>query len=393
MLAGLLFSAACGPTGPEPVPVVLSLDNATARLAAATILVDYADTPATIAHDSRGPECAYISPFVTGEFTDDGTGRLTLRVRSNRGFTGPIDLAACRMIPNDLNATETTIRKSLKVSIVTAMDGEGKEIDHRSRRDARKEQAATTPSSEEEETQESKTDESTALEAAPGEARAPVKPAIANKPAAAPQAQPAPAPANTGAPAPAAEAKPAPKPATPDPEAKSAADRVRERIAANNPLGTKAGPSAPPPAPTEDVPEPGTGVDNYDDSPGFSPGLPEYELTVSIVEGDAELGALQFELDHLGNSGGFVSLDEQRLDCLFLGGMLGAANKQGRTAKIGLIDLDGMPEVGPVVTCAFRTRETISTGSFTVRVTDASDTETNAVSPLPVLAVTNVIPR
>ncbi|MFT4569476.1 MAG: hypothetical protein ACI91F_000343 [Candidatus Binatia bacterium] len=387
-----LILASCGNSGAPPVEVVISLSQDTARLASATILVDYSQAGATISRDGSDLECAFISPFVGGDFTDDGVGRLTLRARSNRGFTGPIDLAACRMIPADPMTNATTIQKAMKARIVKAQDEEGKELDPRSPRQARI-QPLPVPAPVE-------TDKKPTPPAAVSDKQK-VSP-DGKKPAGSnPPPSPAPTPASKPAPAPKAPTASVPKatppavpaaPVAPVEPASTSAQRVRDRIAANNPLGNKAGPSAPAAA-DDGQAETGTATDNYDDSPGFSPGLPEYEITVSIVEGSNELGALQFEIDHLGDSGGFVSQGATKLDCLFLGGMLGAANKLGRSAKIGIIDLDGMPETGPVVTCAFRTNESLSPGSFNVRVMDAADTETEQVSPLPVLAVTNVVSR
>lgn len=386
--------SACGNSNPNAIPVVVSLPEETARLAAATILVDYSATGASMARDGNGPECAFISPFVTGNFTDDGSGRLTLRARSTRGFSGPIDLAACRMVPADPETEARIITKTMKVKVVKAQDNEGKEIDPRSRQGARvvADAALELPAA-------SPADLPGGDTAKKGPPAGDVQPEGAKggttgPPAPKPAVKPA-TPNKPTVPAPPAAAPPAAPTLPPGADAgaqKTAAERVRERIAANNPLGTKAGPSAAPPA-AEPADEPGTAADNYDDSPGFSPGLPEYEITVSIVDNSAELGALQFEIDHLGSSGGFISTGgRDTLDCLILGGMLGAVNKKGRSAKVGIIDLDGIPETGPIVTCGFRSAERIATGSFNVRVIDAGDTSSNPVA-FPLMAVTTIVPR
>jgi hypothetical protein len=108
----------------------------------------------------------------------------------------------------------------------------------------------------------------------------------------------------------------------------------------------------------------------------------EFQVTTA-----ARIGALQLEVTHLGDSGGFIGRGDA-VDCEALVDALIAANYFGeRTAKIGLINLQGIPTPAPVVRCGFRTRESLSPADFLVEVVDASTPGGDAIDPPPTVQV------
>lgn len=117
-----------------------------------------------------------------------------------------------------------------------------------------------------------------------------------------------------------------------------------------------------------------------------------YTLTLS-VSGDALIGALQLEIEHLGNSGGFIGRGDQ-VDCQPLVQALVAGNFAGEgLVRIGMISLQGIPSPTALLQCGFRTREEIVPGSFLVEVSDASDINSQPLDPYPEVFVSQVTIR
>lgn len=399
LLASLLVGiglASCNGGSAPGVDAVISLEHLTARLAQATIQVDYSETASRAATENGQVQCTFIDPRVNGSFLDDQNGRLTLKVQSSKGFAGPLDLAACHLIPKDPEADLAAVQAGVVVRIVKAQDETGKVIDptvataHRSSPSLAPgsappaEPALDKPGS-------TKSGNNATRAASPNTA------GLAG--AGAPPAKPTPTPVKPAAPADTAGAvptAPAVPRATSEPKpTESAADRVRERIARNLPLGSKAGPAAPTPEPASDEGGAGEPEDDYDTSPRNDSSSPEYEVTVSVLSEKGPLGAFQIDLVHLGSSGSVVTNSGGGADCLYLGGVIGASNQveNSRSISIGLISLEGLPTPSEIVTCAFRSREPVTAGSFEVRVVDASYTGGGAVSPMPEAAVTSIVPR
>jgi hypothetical protein len=114
-----------------------------------------------------------------------------------------------------------------------------------------------------------------------------------------------------------------------------------------------------------------------------------YSLTFS-VDGQGRFGALQFEAQHLGRSGGFVGREDE-IDCEPLVDAILAGNAVGgRLAKFGMISLQGVPMPALLLRCRFRTRESLGPASFQIEVTDASDTNSNPIDPVPTVEITEI---
>jgi hypothetical protein len=126
-------------------------------------------------------------------------------------------------------------------------------------------------------------------------------------------------------------------------------------------------------------------------NPGGGP-CPEREYTVYFhVQTPGRFGALQLDITHLGDSGGFVGR-EDKVDCESLVDAIVASNYLGeRVVKIGLISLQGIVTPAAIMRCEFRTSEDLVPPDFQIEVTDASDTESNQIDPPPVVVVSTIV--
>lgn len=377
--SGLLGASGCHSGDRDAIPVTVSLQRETPNLAKATVLVDYSRAGAKLAQQDGQPSCAFILPGLSGEFADDGQGALIIRLQSRRGLRGPADIAACRMLAAKPDAEPGDIIERLDVKLTEAEDSAGKVIDLTA--------APVTAA---------------APAGAAGPARAPLKSlADARKAAAA---------GRTGSAA--TERAPA---VTTGGGAKAATAAAAATPAPSAPPAAPPAPSAPPVPPAgrgavlapsagqqgaaasgagAAVPGPGTSKDpGYDDSPSDQPKTAQYDVTVNVMGTSPALGALQFEVSHTGSSGGWVGR-EGDVECEALVDALRASNYVGgRTVRVGLVSIQGMPTPGPMIRCGFRTPEYVSTSSFAVQVVDASDTDSAPISPLPSMRVSSVVRR
>jgi hypothetical protein len=128
-------------------------------------------------------------------------------------------------------------------------------------------------------------------------------------------------------------------------------------------------------------------------NPGGGP-CPEREYAIDFhVQTPGRFGALQLDITHLGDSGGFVGR-EDKVDCVPLVEAIVASNYLGeRVVKIGLISLQGINTPAAVMRCGFRTRENLEPSDFEIEVTDAADTESRQIDPLPVVVVSSIVER
>ena len=101
----------------EPVEVVIAIEDTSGALSSATVLVDYSGAAASPLISGGKPACASIAPNVDLEFSDDGGGSLNIEATSGKGFVGPLDVAVCRMVPEDAALTAAAIKSRLQVSL------------------------------------------------------------------------------------------------------------------------------------------------------------------------------------------------------------------------------------------------------------------------------------
>jgi hypothetical protein len=152
--------------------------------------------------------------------------------------------------------------------------------------------------------------------------------------------------------------------------------------------------AVPEPAPpvVDDSAMPGGDKDPGYEEEGDDDTKPAYSIDFA-VDSQGTFGALQLDINHLGNRGGFIGRGD-KVDCVPLVEAIVASNYLGeREAKIGLISLQGINTPANIIRCGFRSSENVSPGSFLIEVTDASDVKSNPVEPKPNVVIKSIFPR
>ncbi len=111
------------------------------------------------------------------------------------------------------------------------------------------------------------------------------------------------------------------------------------------------------------------------------------------IQSAGRFGALQLDVTHLGDSGGFLGRGDE-VECAPLVDAIVASNYLGeREVKIGLISLHGIPTPAAIMRCGFRTAEDLVPSDFLIEVTDASDTDSMQIDPPPVVIDSTISER
>ncbi len=71
-------------------------------------------------------------------------------------------------------------------------------------------------------------------------------------------------------------------------------------------------------------------------------------------------------------------------------GALVAINRRSAGVRAGFVDLQGIVRPSALMSCRFSSQESVAVGDFDVRVSDASDTSSILLNPLPDVRVTDV---
>lgn len=363
LLLTVLFAiaaAGCKSSSGGAVEVKIALEAATPALKRATVIVDYSRAGATIETKGGQPACASILPHVSCRFSDED-GKLRVEAESPQGFSGPADLAVCRMTPSAPGIDGATIASKLSVALLEARGGDGQpiEIAALSRDSARAAAAerggATTGGS------------AATQGATPGEARAPAD---------SPQAGSAPSSSSPAAQA--GEGMVVTREDLQERERKRAEEQLKKREA-DAARGSGAGQETAPGYSSgvydggddeiED-PEPGTGVNDPTDDDARATA---YMVAFDLGATSGPLGALQFDVDYNGGSGGWLGAGGGA-DCRWLvTAALHACNdKRGGSLTCALVDTNGFSGPTPLMECVFKSRNSVAAGDFSVRVTDVS---------------------
>ncbi len=113
-----------------------------------------------------------------------------------------------------------------------------------------------------------------------------------------------------------------------------------------------------------------------------------WDVTVTVVSSE-DLGALQLEIS--GPETGSWAGKGAGVDCGALGSAILAANFAAENRiKVGLISLEGLATPGPILRCGFESGNTPEAEDFTIRIVDAADTDSDPVSPLPIVTVSDI---
>jgi len=404
---------------PDPIDVTLRFDQPLHSLSAAVFTVNYLTSGAEPLSPGGVPACFALHPGMTAGFSDDGNGKLTVRVSSTTPFSTPLDLAACRMLPLSDGIDHRAVAHGLRVAVHSATSSDGRALEHSelARGDKGNRRMARTESPRGQADKDAATSPSpTGLSSNAGSASSPAagyrresntsqasgssaKGAAASSGAYASNARVGGAGNNT-----ADNTDNARRQATRDWQREAEADRrsAEEQRHITGGGNFADGGNDYPGQDDQGQNDDGQANDNQppddgqDDDPTPPPADPvTYELRLAVTTSGVALGALQFELRHLGASGGFVGLGGSVKCNGSISGAMATFNNVGNgKIKGAIIDIDGFPVPSEVATCSFRTREDLFPGSFDMTVMEATDADLGgngqSLDPFPGMAVVDV---
>jgi hypothetical protein len=377
---------------PEPAEVVISLDKTVQPLTSASVIVDYSDAAAKLQIAGGEPACFVLPPDMTGDFSDDGAGQLTVDIRARRAFTAPIDLAVCRMIPDSSEIAAATISSRLNVALASATDTKGDKLDDRrlamirsGGRDvstAAPDEAAPPP------------DDGSAMKVDRGSMGSGVD-SGSNSGAAH-------GGTNTGSGS-LGDALRQRNTGNPAKEIEREAERAQREAeqaerAARGGLGSgSTGLNAGGGSAGSDPGEVGDALDGDDDAeaendPDVGHTTPSYDVTVDILNNAGLIAALQFDINHTGRSGGWQGQGGSvRCDWRISGGLAVCNDVSNGRVRCAYTDLSGFQTPASVITCVFRTDDALSASNFNVQVVDSTGPDFGKASVN--MAVTSVVQR
>jgi hypothetical protein len=353
--------AGCKSSSAPSVEVTISLADATPTLKHATVLVHYGQSGARPQIAGGSPACTSILPHVNCRFSD-ADGKLTIEAESAQGFSGPVDLAVCRMTPDSPDADAAKIAGRLQVEIADARGSDGQtvaDIKVAAKREptAGSGAASTASGSSAREgsgRQRASGAESTETAGEPASRGAEGQGMVVTQDDLAAREQRR------------AEERMKAKEAQKQREAQAAGGQA----AAGTALGGETGAVT---SGEEEAPlgeEPGTGVNDATDDDTRAT---EYGVRFDLAQTSGPLGALQFDVNYSGGSGGWLGAGGGA-DCTWLVSVaIKACNdKRGGDLTCALVDTTGITGPLALMECTFKSRNSVAAGDFSVRVTDAS---------------------
>ncbi|RMF25479.1 MAG: hypothetical protein D6760_00880 [Deltaproteobacteria bacterium] len=140
------------------------------------------------------------------------------------------------------------------------------------------------------------------------------------------------------------------------------------------------------------MPSPATS-ENANEETDLDRSASAYQVTFGVTEQVGPLGALQFDVEFLGSSGGWRGAGGN-VDCSTeVPGAIAAFNDTGAGGlHAGIIVQAGIETPTPVATCVFKSRQAVTADLFRVRVTDAADAAVNPIDPVPPVEVIDLRP-
>jgi hypothetical protein len=360
-VAAALPLAGCKGSSAPSVEVRIPIADATPTLKHATVLVDYAQSGARPQIAGGAPACTSILPHVSCRFAD-ADGKLTIEAESPQGFSGPVDLAVCRMIPDAPGADATKIAGRLRVEIADARGSDGQPVADiklaAARRESTKGSGATAGgelaqdgrgrprTGGEESGAEAGTAPSSGAAGATGQGMVVTQEDLAAREQ---------------------------RRAEEQMKAKEA-QKKREALAGGAAAGTAmGGATGAVTGGEEEVPlgeEPGTGVNDATDDDARAT---EYGVRFDLAPTPGPLGALQFDINYTGGSGGWLGAGGGAGCTWLVSAAIKACNdKRGGDLTCALVDTSGITGPATLIECIFKSRNSVAAGDFSVRVTDAS---------------------
>lgn len=373
IIATALLAVSCQRT-PVALDVAIALP-ASVPAGSFSLTVDYSQAGARPQMDKERPICASILPQGTVSFEDDGRGRLLVSVKSPEALVTPLQVAACRMLPADTATGAAEVMAALRVRLFPGV--------------ALETAASTQPGPVAGRASAGGPAEEAAPNGGPLQGTAP--------PRAAPWPDGSQQPAGEGTRTPPLAARSRPDGASHEGDRSEGVSQApaRASTAPRRSTGSDSMPWQGSPPPVE-VPQTGgretsragsaaTGLDARQLDDPVNP----WSVTVGVTTPVGLVSALQFDVIHRGQSGSFVGRS-QSVDCRVLVDVAlstGNNQRQGRLSY-ALVDLAGFDTPADIVSCTFKTRETVGPDSFDIKVVDATDDRGSALDVE--MAVTSV---
>jgi len=360
-LAAAFSLAGCKSSPGPSIEVRIPLADATPTLKRATVVVDYTRSGARPQIAGGSPSCTSILPHVSCRFSD-ADGKLTIEAESPQGFSGPVDLAVCRMVPDSPETDAAQIAGRLRIEIADARGSDGQPI-------ADTKLASTRDSS-----------------AAAGSAEAVPESGPSGDGGGRQRASGADSPASAAAGAGAAGATGQGLVVTQDDLAAREQRRAEEQMKAReaqkkrDALSGQAAPGVAPGGSTgavtageDEVPlgeEPGTGVNDATDDDARAT---EYGVRFDLGPTQGPLGALQFDVKYHGGSGGWLGAGGGAACTWLVSAAIHACNdKRGGDLTCAIVDTSGISGPAGLMECSFKSRNSVAASDFSANVTDAS---------------------
>jgi hypothetical protein len=361
VLMTIASAAACGGGSSAPsVEVKISVPHAAGSIGKATIVVDYSKSGAKPQVAGSGPACTSILPHVSCRFSDDGAGKLTIEAEAPQGFSTPVDLAVCRMVPATAGTDAATIGGKLAVAIADARDTGGQAI---------QDIKVASGSSRREPSAAGGGADRAAPGGAAGEAAGDGSGATAG------------APGSGGAVSGTAEGQG--MVVTREDLAARERQRAEEQMRGQGAAPTQRPIIQPGPgrAGTDSGAESGDAGDATDDGEGaeaddpeeYAADATEYGIRFDVGPTDGPIGALQIEVDHTGTSGAWLGAKAGVACRWMVSASLHACNdKGGGKLSCAVVDTTGFTGPTGLMECSFKSKNAVSASDFTVDVVDAS---------------------
>jgi hypothetical protein len=360
-LAAAFPLAGCKSSPGPSVEVRIPLADATPTLKRATVVVDYAKSGARPQIAGGSPSCTSILPHVSCRFSD-ADGKLTIEAESPQGFSGPVDLAVCRMVPDSPGTDAAQIAGRLRIEIAEARGSDGQPVADTKLAAKRDSSGATGPGA-------------TVAETAPSgdggrrQRDGGVDPAASAASGAA-------AAGATGQGLVVTQDDLAAREQRRAEEQMKAREAQKKRDGLSGQAATGVAPGGSTGAVTageDDVPlgeEPGTGVNDATDDDARAT---EYGVRFDLAATSSPLGALQFDVKYNGGSGGWLGAGGGAACTWLVSAAIHACNdKRGGDLTCAIVDTNGIAGPAALMECTFKSRNSVAASDFSANVTDAS---------------------
>lgn len=368
------FAAGCGgDSGSSSVEVKIAVPAAAAAIHSATIVVDYARSGAKPQLSGGKPACTSILPHVSCSFSDDGSGKLTIEASAPQGFSTPVDLAVCRMIPASAGVDGTAIAGKIQVSLADARGSSGQAIEEKQGT-----KVASSGASRREPGSPSEAGGVGGGAAGEGQAGGGAGAVAQGGSGSAPGAAPGQGMVVTREDLAARDRQ-------------RAAEEQQARAAERSVIAPSQGGTAMAPGAAAESGAGDEGSESEDseenDPEEFAADATKYTIRFDLKETAGPVGALQIEVDYTGGSGAWLGA-KGNVDCRWMvAAALHACNDKGRSRlTCAVVDQTGFTGPTALMECTFKSKNAVTAGDFRVDVVDSSGVDLEPIEARVVVA-------